>query len=145
MQYEALGTIIDLQRFYERLIAVALIGNCDAHLKNFSLLEQPEGLRLSPTYDVLRTAVYENFERVFGLKLDGKRRYLNDLDAKVLKSFGRPVGIKEPAIEQTFEKLKRQVPKAAAHIKPPEAEAPDGLVNRIAEIVSNQCVRILGD
>jgi serine/threonine-protein kinase HipA len=145
VQRHSARPIIDLQRFYERLIAFALIGNCDAHLKNFSLLEQTEGLRLSPTYDVLSTAVYENFERVFGLTLDGKRRYLDQLDAKLLKNFGRSIGIKEPAIAQTFEKLKRQVPKAAAHIKPPEAEAPDGLVSRIAEIVSNQCERILGD
>jgi serine/threonine-protein kinase HipA len=145
IQRHSARPIIDLQRFYERLIAFALIGNCDAHLKNFSLLEQPEGLRLSPTYDVLSTAVYENFERVFGLTIGGKRRYLDELDAKLLKDFGRSIGIKEPTIEQTFEKLRRQVPKAAAHIKPPEAEAPDGLVNRISEIVSNQCLRILGD
>lgn len=145
IQKHSARPVIDLQRFYERLIAFALIGNCDAHLKNFSLLEQPEGLRLSPTYDVLCTAVYENFERVFGLTIDGKRRYLDQIDAKLLKNFGRSIGIKDAAIQQTFEKLKRQVPKAAAHIKPPEAEAPDGLVNRISEIVSNQCVRILGD
>ncbi len=145
IQKHSARPIIDLQRFYERLITFALIGNCDAHLKNFSLLEQPEGLRLSPTYDVLSTAVYPTFERVFGLTIDGKRRNLDQLDGKLLKSFGRSIGIKEPAIEQTFRKLKRQVPKAAVHIRPPEAEAPDGLVNRIAEIVSNQCVRILGD
>jgi serine/threonine-protein kinase HipA len=145
IQKHSARPIIDLQRFYERLIAFALIGNCDAHLKNFSLLEQPEGLRLSPTYDVLSTAVYESFERVFGLTIDGKRRYLDELDGRQLKDFGQSIGIKDAAIEQTFEKLKRQVPKAAIHIRPPDAEAPDGLVNRIAEIVSNQCVRILGN
>jgi serine/threonine-protein kinase HipA len=32
---------IDLARLFRRLISFALIGNCDAHLKNFSLLETP--------------------------------------------------------------------------------------------------------
>lgn len=145
IQKHSARPIIDLQRFYERLIAFALIGNCDAHLKNFSLLERPEGLRLSPTYDVLNTAVYEEFERVFGLEIDGKRRFLDDLDGTLFRRFGQSIGLKDAAIEQTFEKLKRQVVKATVHIKPPEAEGADELVSRIAEIVSNQCLRILGD
>lgn len=145
IQKHSARPIIDLQRYYERLIAFALIGNCDAHLKNFSLLEKPEGLRLSPTYDVLNTAVYEDFERVFGLEIDGRRRNLDDLDGPLFRRFGQSIGLKDAAIEQTFEKLKRQVTKAAIHIKPPEGESPDGFVSRFAEIVSNQCLRILGD
>lgn len=145
IQKHSARPIIDLQRFYERLISFGLIGNCDAHLKNFSLLEKPEGLRLSPTYDVLNTAVYEEFERVFGLEIDGKRQYLDNLDRALFKRFGQSIGLKDAAIEQTFEKLRRQLVKAAGHIKPPEAEGADGLVSRIAEIVSNQCLRILGD
>jgi serine/threonine-protein kinase HipA len=41
---------IDLARFFRRLIVFVLVGNCDAHLKNFSLLETDAGLRLSPAY-----------------------------------------------------------------------------------------------
>ncbi|MGH8247303.1 MAG: type II toxin-antitoxin system HipA family toxin, partial [Gammaproteobacteria bacterium] len=41
---------IDLDKFFRRLIVFALVGNCDGHLKNFSLLETPTGLRLAPLY-----------------------------------------------------------------------------------------------
>jgi serine/threonine-protein kinase HipA len=55
--------LIDLGRIFRRLIVFALIGNCDAHLKNFSLLETPTGLRLSPAYDVVNTALHDHYER----------------------------------------------------------------------------------
>src|SRR6185312_1154681 len=58
---------IDLARFFRRLVAFVLIGNCDAHLKNFSLLETAAGLRLSPIYDVLNTAIYDGFDQTLAL------------------------------------------------------------------------------
>jgi serine/threonine-protein kinase HipA len=137
--------LIDVARFYRRLIAFALVANCDAHLKNFSLLETPTGLRLSPAYDVLNTVIYERFEATFGLAIDGKHRHIEELDGALFRRFGKAIGLTEGAVGQTFKDLKRQVEKAAIHIRPPDGEGPDGLVSRFAEIVSNQCLRILGE
>src|SRR5690606_21787479 len=44
---------LDLNRYYRLVVFNFALGNADAHLKNFSLLERPEGLRLSPAYDLL--------------------------------------------------------------------------------------------
>lgn len=137
--------LIDVARFYRRLIAFALIANCDAHLKNFSLLETPTGLRLSPAYDVVNTVIYERFEAIFGLAIDGKRRHIEELDGALFRRFGRAIGLTERAVDQTFTDLRRQVEKAAIHIRPPDGEGPNGFVTRFAEIVSNQCLRILGE
>jgi serine/threonine-protein kinase HipA len=137
--------LIDLARFYRRLIAFALVANCDAHIKNFSLLETPTGLRLSPAYDVVNTVIYERFEATFGLAIDGKRRHIEELDGALFRRFGKTIGLTERAVDQTFTDLKRQVEKAAVHIRPPDGEGPDGFVTRFAEIVSNQCLRILGE
>lgn len=136
--------LIDLARFYRRLIVFALVGNCDAHLKNFSLLETPAGLRLSPAYDIVNTALYPQFEATFGLAIDGERRPLQDLDGALFRRLGKSIGLSARAVDQTFTDLKRQVEKAAVHIRPPDGEGPDGFVSRFAEIVSNQCLRILG-
>jgi serine/threonine-protein kinase HipA len=137
--------VIDLARFYQRLIAFALVGNCDAHLKNFSLLETRTGLRLSPIYDVLNTALYEGYDQEFGLRLLGKKRHIETLNEALFREFGGSIGLTKAAIDQTFETLRRQAQKAALTIVPPEAEAPDGFVTRFAEIVRNQCLRILGE
>jgi serine/threonine-protein kinase HipA len=48
-----------LERFLAAVVANALVGNGDAHGKNFSLLHDKSGaLRLTPLYDVLSTLYY---------------------------------------------------------------------------------------
>ncbi|KAA3448362.1 phosphatidylinositol kinase [Mesorhizobium sp. SARCC-RB16n] len=137
--------VIDIQRFFHRLVAFALVGNCDAHLKNFSLLETPTGLRLSPAYDVLNTAIYDGFDQTLALSIRGKQINLGAADGELLRGFGRDIGLSDRVIDRTLQELKRQVAKASAVIKPPAAEGPDGFVTRYSEIVSNQCLRILGE
>jgi serine/threonine-protein kinase HipA len=136
---------IDLARFFRRLIVFALIGNCDAHLKNFSLLETPTGLRLSPAYDILNTAFYNDFDQTLALSINGRKVQFDTATGDLFRAFGREIGLPERAIQQTFADLKRRVRKAATVIRPPEAEGPDGFVARYAEIVSNACLRILGE
>ena len=136
---------IDLARFFRRLIVFALIGNCDAHLKNFSLLETEIGLRLSPAYDVLNTALYDGFDQELALSIGGRKPALGAVDGDLLRGFGREIGLPDRAVAQIFDDLRRGVRKAAPILRPPEVEGPDGFITRYAEIVSNACLRILGE
>ena len=135
---------IDRLRFFRRLIVFALVGNCDAHLKNFSLLETPDGLRLSPAYDVVNTAIYDRFDQTLALSIGGRWLCLDAVDRDIFHQFGLHIGLPLRAVEQTFADLRRLVQKAEPIITPPAAEDPNGFVNRFAEIVRNSCLRILG-
>jgi serine/threonine-protein kinase HipA len=136
---------IDLERFYRQLIASILIGNCDAHLKNFSLLETPSGLRLSPAYDVVNTVFYgSSYKRNLALSIGGKEILHDEADSTLFLKFGKEIGLPGKVIEQSFTDLKRQVLKAAPIIRPPEAEPPEGFVTRFEQIVREACLRILG-
>jgi serine/threonine-protein kinase HipA len=137
--------VIDRARFFRRLIVYTLIGNCDAHLKNFSLLETSVGLRLSPAYDILNTAVYPDFQQDLALSIGGRKIPLDAADGPLFRRFGREIGLLDPAIDYTFADLERLVKKAAPVIRPPDAEEPDGFITRYAEIVSNGCLRIFGE
>lgn len=138
---------IDIARFFRRLIVIALVGNCDAHLKNFSLLEKPEGLRLSPVYDAVNTAVYEGYARELALSIAGRKVQLDALSAQTFRDFGRTIGLAPRAISQILADLGRKVraPRATDILRPPQGEPPDGFTHRYAEIVSNACLRILAD
>ncbi|KAF1051087.1 MAG: Serine/threonine-protein kinase toxin HipA [Stenotrophomonas maltophilia] len=59
-----------------RLLANILLGNGDAHKKNWSIL-YPDGITptLSPAYDILFTRVYMGDEQEFGLSMAGTRRW----------------------------------------------------------------------
>ena len=53
----------------------ALIGNHDAHAKNFSLLYTPLGAVLAPMYDALCTAAYPDLSDRMAMKIGSKYRF----------------------------------------------------------------------
>jgi len=65
----------DFDEVIRRTAFNVLIGNGDAHLKNWSLI-YPDGVhaRLSPAYDLVATVTYIN-DDTLGLKLSGERRF----------------------------------------------------------------------
>lgn len=135
---------IDNARFFRRLIVFILIGNCDAHLKNFSLLETDANLRLSPIYDVVNTALYDTFDQEIALSINGKKPNLDQVTAKLLRDFGLAIGLPQRAVDQAFEDLRTRAKRAAPIIAPPRGEPPEGFVHRYSEIVNRACLRILG-
>lgn len=67
----------DQQRLAELLVFNYLIGNCDAHAKNYSLFLGSRGsIRLAPAYDLSSTTVYggsfgSELSRTMGMRLGG--------------------------------------------------------------------------
>ncbi|TNE65430.1 MAG: type II toxin-antitoxin system HipA family toxin [Alphaproteobacteria bacterium] len=110
--YEALAAalersaapVLDGYRLFKRLVAFCLIGNTDCHLKNWSLLETSDGLRLSPIYDVLNGYLYgaQGYSTRFGLQLDGQAIQWDVYDRALLTEIGRRLRLTERAIEQAF-------------------------------------------
>jgi serine/threonine-protein kinase HipA len=136
---------IDLARFFRRIVVFVLVGNCDAHLKNFSLLETPNGLRLSPAYDIVNTAFYDGFDQNIALSIDGKKPTLDQVTPDTLKNFGRSIGLSPRVVDQSFADLRTRAQRAAGLLKPPSGEPPDGFVHRYSEIVNRACLRIIGE
>lgn len=52
-----------------------LIGNADAHGKNFSLLHTKNGTQLAPFYDLLSTEVYSGVDRKMAMKIGGHYKF----------------------------------------------------------------------
>lgn len=63
--------VVDLGRLLDAVIFNFLIGNNDAHGKNFSLLYQNGATRLTPLYDVLSTAYYPELSQKMAMKIGG--------------------------------------------------------------------------
>ena len=136
---------IDIARFFRRLIVFVLVGNCDAHLKNFSLLETDAGLRLSPAYDIVNTAFYDGFDQTIALSINGAKPHLDQVTRDLLSEFGKSIGLSPSAINQILTDLHGRVRRAAVLLQPPKGEPPEGFVHRYSEIVSRACLRILGE
>jgi len=77
----------NIYRLLEMTVFNFLIGNVDAHLKNFSILyETPKGMNklLSPGYDFLSTDLYLNDKEESALAINGRKNNLRKKDFQLL-------------------------------------------------------------
>lgn len=63
----------DLLQLFDAVIFNILIGNCDAHGKNFSLLRERSAVRIAPLYDLVSTQAYPELAIEMAMKLGGER------------------------------------------------------------------------
>lgn len=97
------GHGIDASEFFEKaLLANAIIGNMDGHLKNFSILYD-ESPRMAPLYDVLCTTAYPNLARKFAISI-GEASRIEEVDENAVRKFSEDVGVdcgkvREDAVE----------------------------------------------
>ncbi|GAA3894906.1 HipA domain-containing protein [Leifsonia kafniensis] len=94
-----------VSEFVRRLAYSVLIGNGDAHLKNWSLIYR-DGRKptISPAYDIVSVKAYPEVVQDLGLKLMGKKQY----DSVRIASFER-VGERIGARDLDFGGIARQV------------------------------------
>jgi len=102
-----------LEEFYKRIVLNYLIGNGDAHLKNFSIIRDVNraDYTLSPNYDILYTKYHlPKEEGVMGLELFkehetkafGAMGYYTLEDFEV---FAQMIGIKEKRLEKIYREI----------------------------------------
>jgi len=101
--------MLDIINFFEQVIFSFLTGNADMHLKNFSLINQPQtGYVLSPAYDLIASAlVVENDDEDLALHINGKKKKIKRTD--FLQSF-RLFNIDTKSIENIFSKFEKSIP-----------------------------------
>jgi serine/threonine-protein kinase HipA len=91
---------LDVQLFFERVLLNFLLGNGDAHLKNFSLLETEHGgLRLSPAYDIVCSKAVIPKETDFAITLNGKSDKITRRD---FEKFSEALKIPTKAVADIF-------------------------------------------
>lgn len=92
---------LDVQLFFERVVFNFLIGNGDAHLKNYSVIYNEEGLvRLAPAYDLVcsRIVIPQEAEES-ALTIQGKKDRIKRKDIDLLADY---LGIPETIRFETF-------------------------------------------
>lgn len=79
---------LDVQLFFERVVLNFLIGNGDAHLKNYSVSYGSEGqVRLTPAYDLVCSKLVILDEEDSALAINGKRNKLSREDFDQLAEY----------------------------------------------------------
>ena len=89
---------VDANKLFDRLIVNWLLGNCDAHAKNYSILEPgTPRARLAPVYDIVSTEAYEKLGQTMGTSI-GNARTLNTVTRNAIEHMGRKLNVETPAL-----------------------------------------------
>lgn len=142
-KFSAAAPVVMLE-FFRRLVVNYLIGNGDAHLKNFALMETVQGdFVLSPAYDILCTALHLN-DSILALH-DGL--YDKDYDEKTFYDLGmytgtsfvvfaEKAGIPPALATQILDDILRQKPKAEELVH--RSFLSDGAKNKYIDILNSR-------
>ncbi|WP_151812273.1 type II toxin-antitoxin system HipA family toxin [Acinetobacter bereziniae] len=72
----------EVEKMYRYIVFNCLIGNGDAHLKNFALQYFPDmqNIFVSPPFDITHTLIYQTIDNKMALKLHGSKEFPNVSD-----------------------------------------------------------------
>lgn len=102
----------DVLSFVDRVVFNFIVGNGDAHGKNFSVLYHGNKPRLAPVYDVICTTVYPAIAKKMAMKFDGKFEFRWVTRGKIARTFGRAdIGARLVA-----DSISRQIASVKSHL-----------------------------
>lgn len=134
----------DIIAFLDALVFNFLIGNNDAHSKNYALLlDGPSAIRLAPLYDLLSIAVIEGASRNLAMKYGGEKRpeYLR---RRHLRRLGGELEVKPTLVER---RALAMIERALAASEDARRSLPADLqdrpvLDRIAEVIAERLARL---
>ena len=70
-------SVTEVEKMYKYIVFNCLIGNGDAHLKNFALQYSPDmnNIFVSPPFDITHTLIYASIDNKMALKLSGSKAF----------------------------------------------------------------------
>ncbi len=141
--YEDLGNFIrttpdclpaEADRLYRRVLACLLLGNTDAHLKNFAMFHTRDGLRLTPAYDLVAASIYREYQTI-ALSVGGASELnISRLEPKHIVALGTGYGLSEASILSAVGDIEKQLGAAKDAVAQSKAGTPamrDGLIKKM--------------
>ena len=127
-------------RLFDYVIFNALIGNHDAHAKNFSLLYSGKTPVLAPLYDTLSTAVYPTLTPKMAMKIGSKYKF-SEVEARHWDQFAEAAGLAKAQAKRRVLSLAKSLPASARKLQsePGHNFAGNGVVERINALIEQRC------
>lgn len=131
-------------RLVDAAIFNVIVGNADAHGKNFSLLYPPAGIDFAPLYDLMCTAAYPGVHAKLAMKI-GKRATLDEFTPQTWEDFGREIGVGAPYVRRRAaalaERTLDRLPHVAEGIAHAGFEGPE--LRRFQGVIRDRAQRVV--
>ncbi|HEX4920614.1 MAG TPA: HipA domain-containing protein, partial [Candidatus Bathyarchaeia archaeon] len=136
--------VIDLARLLDAVIFNYLVGNNDAHGKNFSLLYHAVGTssqetRFAPVYDIVSTTYYPELSKEMAMKIGNE--YSSDrVTPRDFEKFAEETGLARPLVRQRIPELAEAV---RAAIDAAEQQISHPIAKDVAALIRKRSERAL--
>lgn len=129
--------IIDLERLIEVVIFNVLIGNCDAHGKNFSFIyPAKDDVQLTPFYDLISTTYYPDLVKTMAMKVGGESN-LERVGMNDFEKMADEVGLSKAAIRKRVNDLIDKVVLAVGELK-----RNNDVESKLSQLITERCEKI---
>lgn len=128
-------------RLLDAVVFNALIGNHDAHAKNFSLLYAGQSKNAAPTlaplYDMLCTAVYDHLTPKMAMKLGSKYKF-TEVQVRHWEQFAQAAGLSKAQTKKRVLQIAQQLPAVARSLQatPPFAGRP--IIDKMIDLIDQR-------
>ncbi|MSQ99082.1 MAG: type II toxin-antitoxin system HipA family toxin [Xanthomonadales bacterium] len=132
------NAVKDLMVLLEAVTFNLLIGNNDAHAKNFSFLYLPDGSRrLAPLYDLVCTVFYPEIVNKLAMKIGGEANPELVFPGEFEK-FAKDTGLAPALVKRRIPEFAHAVLDAATRIK-----ASGEVVDKVADLIAKRCESVI--
>ena len=109
----------ETQKFLRYVIFNFLIGNCDSHGKNYSLLYKNKSVELAPLYDAVSTVIYPGLTEKLSMKI-GKHYEILKVNKEDFSLLAESLNIKASVFSKIFDDFVCHCSKAFEELKTDE-------------------------
>ena len=127
---------LESYKFLRYVIFNYLIGNCDSHGKNYSLLYDKNHIGLSPLYDVVSTTVYSGLTEKLSMKI-GRHYDIQNVTREDFSLLAESLNIKISVLHKIFDDFGKNYLKAFDELREDEKISKD-ILNSIFEVVKSR-------
>jgi serine/threonine-protein kinase HipA len=129
---------LDIREFLDGLIFTVLIGNADAHGKNYSFLYQGKSRRLAPFYDLVCMLAWPELSKTPAMKI-GQCESIEKITAAHWQKMAEETGLGWPMLRERIAILSRRITDAVQDAAVRRAAGDDAAtVERIAGIIGKR-------
>ncbi len=106
---------VEVLKLLDAAIFNLIVGNADAHGKNYSLLYGADGVTLAPLYDLLSTVAYPQLSPKLAMKI-ARCATLEEIDASTWSGFAADAGLAAPFVRKRVRELAAAVAESASNV-----------------------------
>ena len=129
---------LEIQKFLKYIVFNYLIGNCDSHGKNYSILYRNRTVELAPLYDSVSTLIYSELTEKLSMKI-GSHYEIRKVSKSDFYNLAQSLNIKPFVISKLFEEFKRNSCKAFDELKN-DPKISKEVLEKIISVFQDLCI-----